>query len=292
MTRSKRFFRALAAALLLAILLGQAQAEIYLNAEPPEDWDGRDDLMRITTFSTLINDCTLIEAGGRSMLVDGGVRKWRTQLRKALAEVGYDGHVDILFNTHPHDDHLQCVTYMINEGFRADEFWSGYPKDHNNACQKAAAKALDQAGIPYHQLSWMETVDFGGATMVFYWWEGGKDPNARSCMLHVTFGEATLLMTGDATWDSMNGCLKAVDPKYIRADVMKIPHHGIKPCMDEFLATVDPGFVFVTNRKYSVPRTTNRLKYAKIPFYFTSMGRIIMVTDGTDWYIRQYADKF
>ena len=292
MFRKNAFSRAIAALLLMILLLGQAQAEIYLDAEPPAEWANRDDLMRVTAFATLINDCTLIEVGGRSMLVDGGVRKWRTQLVEALAELGYDGHVDILFNTHPHDDHVQGVTYMVKEGFRADEFWSSFPETYRSDIQKAIVKALQNAEIPYHQLSQMETVDFGGARLVFYWWEDGKDPNSRSCLMHVKYGEATLLMAADATGASQNGILKVVDPEYIRADVLKLPHHGIVACPAAFLDTVDPGFVFVTNRKSSTPKATTQLQNKKIPFYNTTLGRVVMVTDGTDWYIKQYRDMF
>ena len=292
MPRKKSFLRLLAAGLLIALLLSQAQAEIYLDAEPPADWEGRDNLMRVTAFATQLNDCTLIEVGGKSMLVDGGVRKWRTQLVAALAELGYDGRVDILFNTHPHDDHLQAVTYMINEGFRADEFWSSFPTTYRNDYQKAVVKALENAEIPYHQLPQMETVDFGGATLVFYWWEDGKDPNARSCLMHVTYQDATILMTADATGATQNGLLKIIDPVYLQADVMKLPHHGIVPCVGDFLKAVDPGFIFITNRKSAIPKAITQLENAKIPFYSTSLGRVVMVTDGTDWYIKQYRDMF
>lgn len=292
MTRKNGIHRTLAAFLLLILLLSQAQAEIYLDTEPPADWADRDDLMRVTAFATMINDCTLIEVGGRSMLVDGGVRKWREQLVASLAELGYDGHVDVLFNTHPHDDHVQAVTYMVREGFRADAFWSSFPETYRSDIQKGIVKALKDAEIPYHQLSQMETVDFGGATLVFYWWEGGKDPNARSCVMHVTFGDSTLLMTGDATGQAQNSLLKTVDPAFFRADVLKYPHHGIVPCPKAFMDAVDPGFVFVTNRRVSTPKTTNQLKNLKIPFCNTTMGRVVMVTDGTDWYIKQYRDMF
>ena len=247
MSKKKSIHMVLIAVLVLTLLFGQAYAEIYFDSEPPAEWADRDDLLRVTAFATLINDCTLIEVGGRSMLVDGGVRKWRTRLTEALAELGWDGRVDILFNTHPHDDHLQGVTYMIREGFRADEFWSCFPDTYRNDIQKALVKALKGADIPYHQLSQMETVNFGGATLVFYWWEEAKDPNAGSCLMHVTFGGTSLLMTGDATGAAQNALLKTVPPELLRAEIMKMPHHGILPCPAAFLDAVSPSFVYVTN---------------------------------------------
>ncbi len=277
--------------ILLTGLLTPASAEVFLDREPPEDWADRD-VLRLTAFAAVSNDCALLEVGGRSMLIDGGVRKWRTQLTAALAEMGWDGRVDILFNTHPHDDHLQAVTYMINEGFRADEFWSSFPETYRNDTQRAAVRALANAGIPYHRLEQGETVDFGGATLVFHWWEDGKDPNAKSCVLHITFGDATILLTGDATGATQRGLLAALSPEELRADILKLPHHGLVPSVADFLRTVDPAFIYVTNRKSSIPRAINQLENMHFNYEATSVGRIVMVTDGTDWYIRQYRDMF
>ncbi len=286
--------RRTACLLLLALLLGLARpgiAEIYLNREPPADWADKPTL-RITAFAAVTNDCTLLEVGGRSMLIDGGVRKWRTQLTDALRELGYDGHVDILFNSHPHDDHLQGVTYMVNEGFRADEFWSSFPTTYRNDTQKAAVKALEKAGIPYRQLTLGETVDFGGATLYFWWWEDGRDGNSRSCVMHVRFGDATVLFTGDATGETQRGMLAGMPEEYLRADILKEPHHGLVRLVPDFLRTVDPGFVFVTSRKSSSENATAQLIDFGIPYAHTSRGRVVMVTDGTDWYIMQYEGEF
>ena len=278
------------AALLLAILLlaqGTAvRAEMFLDREPPAEWAGRKDVLRLTAFKTMLNDCTLLEVGGRSMLIDGGSRQWRKPLVPALAEMGYDGHVDILYNTHPHEDHIGAVTYMVREGFRAEEFWSNYPADHRNADQQKAVGELEKAGIPYHQL------DFGGAKLVFHWWEGGKDPNARCSILHVTFGNSTILMTGDIGGETQKALLEELGPEALKADVMKYPHHALTMCDDYFLKAVDPGFIFVTNQKVRVPKPTRQMTERHYPFYNTTAGRVVMVTDGKDWYIKQYKGEF
>ncbi len=277
--------------ILLLSLAAQAPAEVYLDREPPADWADKP-VLRLTAFATVSNDCALLEVGGRSMLIDGGVRKWRTQLTEALAELGHEGYVDILYNTHPHDDHLEGVTYMINEGFRAEAFWSTFPTTYRNDIQKDAVRALENAGIPYHQLAQEETVDFGGATLVFRWWEAGRDPNSRSSVLHVTFGDATLLLTADATGAAQRGLMADFPEESLRADIMKLPHHGLVPSVADFIRAVDPAFVYITNRKSSIPRSIAQLDGMDIPWLVTSMGRIVMVTDGTDWYVKQYRDLF
>ena len=274
-----------------ALMLTPAAAEIHLDQEPPAEW-AEQDVLRLTAFATLINDSALLEVGGRSMLIDGGVYKWAEKMTAALAEMGYGERVDIIYNTHPHDDHLQCAIRLIQNGLRAGAFWSSFPTGYRNSTQRKAVKALEEAGIPYHQLQMGETVDFGGATLSFYWWEDGGDPNARSSIMHVTFGEATMLLTGDATGAAQQGLLKALTAEQLKADVLKMPHHGLVRMVQDFLQTVDPGFIYVTNRKSSTPKSTEQLQAARIPFYNTTSGRVVMETNGTDWYIRQYKDQF
>jgi len=268
-----------------------SSAEIYFDREPPEEWAGREDVMRLTAFMTVINDCTLLEVGGKSMLIDGGVYKWMNKVRTALADMGHDGFVNVLFNTHPHDDHLEGVAYMVKEGFRADEFWSRFPTDFNNTTHKKAVKFLEAAGIPYRQLKQGETVDFGGASLTFFWTEEG-DLNATSALTHITFGECTVLMTADVGGKAQHALLEQVDPELLKADIMKFPHHGITPCVTEFMDAVDPSFIFVTNRLTSTPAATKQMQNRGIRFCNSSRGRVVMVTDGKDWYICQYMDQF
>lgn len=285
---------------LLLLVLGMALlplmpsvAEMYFDREAPEEWAGREDVMRLTSFATVSNDCTLVEVGGKSMLIDGGQYKWMAKVRKALADMGYDGFVNVLFNTHPHKDHLEAMAYMVKEGFRADEFWSRYPADFNDedGNNKKAAKFMAAAGIPYRLLEQGETVDFGGAKMTFFWNDDG-DLNATSAMTHITFGSCTVLMTADVTGKSQRQLLDQTAPELLKADILKFPHHGITPCVTEFLDAVDPSFIFVTNRLNNTPQATEQMQNRKIRFCNSSRGRVVMVTDGTDWYICQYMDQF
>ena len=280
--------------LALILLLGMvlpAGAELYLDQEPPAEWADRDDLLRLTTFPTLINDCTLLEVGGKSMLIDGGVKKWRNYLWDALGELGYQ-HVDVIFNTHPHDDHLECVYWLLKKGFTADEFWSQYSREYPNELLQQTIVQLDRAGIPYHQLSQYETVDFGGATLVFYWLENGSDLNSRSAQMHITFGDTSILMAADAEGGAQEKLLKVIPPELFRADLLKYPHHGIVQTRADYMDAVSPIFAFVTNRKWNVVNTMHQLEFRGIPARYTTAGRLVMVTDGKDWYIMQYRDQF
>ncbi len=281
----------LAAVLALCLSAVSAGAEIYVGQEPPADWADRETLT-LTAFATVSNDATLLEVGGRSMLIDGGFKGWRYKMAKALAAMGYEGHVDVLFNTHPHDDHLGAVAFMVKDGLRADEFISTFPKACSEPIQKTAVKYLDEAGIPYRQLRNGEEMDFGGAKLVFWYYPDGKDPNALSCMLHITFGNSTALLAADTTSTSHKWFHANLGPEVMRADILKYPHHGYTAVNGTFLDDVSPRFCYVTHRVLSTAKVNAQLRKRGIPYLHTSVGRVVMVTDGTDWYITQYKDQF
>ena len=278
----------LAAALLCTCAAG---AEVYLDREPPESWKDKD-LLVLTAFSTPINDSALLEVGGVSILIDGGFKGQRFDMEKVLAELGYDGHVNIIYNTHPHDDHIGAVIYMMRFGFTADEFISTFPEDYPDERQQKAVSLLKDAGIPYRQIRNGETLEIGGASFRFLYYPDGRDPNALSSMAHITFGNATLLMTADVTNASMRYFHANLAPGEIRADIMKFPHHAILRMENEFVDDVSPKFVYITNRKKETPRSNRQLEIRGIPYKHTSVGRIVMTTDGNDWYVMQYKDLY
>lgn len=280
--------------LVIILLLGMfraVSADLFLDQEAPDDWAGRDDIMRLTAFPTLVNDCTLLEVGGKSMLIDGGAGKWHLQLWDTLSELGYQ-HVNVIFNTHPHDDHLEGVIRLLPDGLTADEFWSQYEKTNENRLLQQAVFGLDQAGVSYHQLSQCETVDFGGATLVFYWWEKGNNLNARSVQMHITFGKSTVLMAADVEGSAEEKLLDLYPPELFKADILKYPHHGYSWANPGYMDAVSPVFAFVTNRKSEIPDAVRQLENRGIAARYTTAGRLVMVTDGTDWYIIQYKGEF
>ncbi len=284
----------LAVMILLQATAVPAAAEVYLDQTTPEEWEGRETLT-LTAFQQYGNDTALLEVGGKSMLIDGGFKGARFKMEEVLKELGYDGRVDILYNTHPHDDHVGAVQYMVRMGFQADSFWSTFPEDYTsreNNDQQLIVKTLREHGIPYRQLANGETVEFGGARITFYYYPDGKSPNALSSMMHLTFGTATLLMTADVERISMQYFHEQLGPELLKADVMKFPHHGINRALPEFLADVQPAFVYITNYSRGTPAASEQLRVKGIPFKHTSPGRLIMKTDGTDWYVYQLVGTY
>ncbi len=272
-------------ALALAVLLSAASAEIHVGQRPPADWQDKP-VLRLTTFPAVTNDAALLEVGGKSMLIDGGVGKWAEDVLASLTALGYGEGVDVFFNTHPHIDHIGCQTALIGMGYLPGAFWSSFPEDYDDDCQREAAAALAEAGVPYRRIENGEETDFGGAHLVFWYYPGGRDPNALSCMVHITFGSATLLLTADASTGAQDWFHRELGP-LMKADIMKFPHHAYTVARSGFMDDVDPGFVYVTSRQRMTANANRQLRSRHIPFLHTSIGPITLVTDGTDWYVWQ-----
>ena len=80
------------------------------------------------------------------MLVDGGYNAFRSDLAEALQKMEI-AHVKIMFNTHPHDDHIEGFLYLLDQGFTADEAMSPFAKEYNDKYnfQQKFVRKLDKA---------------------------------------------------------------------------------------------------------------------------------------------------
>ena len=252
--------------LCLVLLAGAASGEVFLNKEKPADWYERD-LLVITMFDYYQNDAFVLQCGGETMLIDGGVKAHREKLQAWLEEHGLT-HLDIMFNTHPHDDHLECqISLLRNKAVTVGRFISPFPREYRNEYQQTMVKVLDEQGIPYVQMLPDEKLTLGGAWMVMYRWPDGKAPNPLSGVLWVHFGDATILLTGDLTGEGERWMAQHYGPEGLKSDILKAPHHGIMRMVSEFLKTVDPSLTIVTNDAKTSAKAqmdTGKTKYANI----------------------------
>ena len=269
---------------LLMLCCSTALADVYVNEPVPGDWHQRD-LLRLTQYKMGANDGMLLEVGGRTMLIDGGVQKYNIPLleefqRRGLLEMDY------IFKTHPHDDHIDAQFRLVRRGLKAKEFLSAFPEDYGLDQQRRMVKQLRESGIPYHQIEHGFTMDFGGAKMLFMQSPDG-DTNGRSCMTHITFGDSTILLTADTSGRVHENFYMHLPEEYLKAQVLKFPHHGLTQMTPDFLTMIDPAFVFVTNSQDGAFYAKAQLTARGIEHLYSYYGTIMMETDGQDWYITQ-----
>lgn len=279
--------------LMIALCLSAvpAFAAVYVDQEPPADWESRD-LIRLTVFRTGESDCMLLEAGGEAMMIDGGANKWRENIRDALAARGIS-HLKYIYNTHPHDDHIDGLYRLMQYGVTADEFVSVFAENFRNDLHSRTVKQAEKSGIPYRQLQVGDVLTLGDMTLTIYRWEKGSTINDLSPLTRLEYKDCSALLTADITGLAQRDLMKNLDAEILKADVAKFPHHGLTPFVTEFLDIVDPDFLWITNyNDDDIRKAKNQANNRKIPWKASGAGTVILECDGTDWYIRQTLKQF
>lgn len=286
-------FRRCLLSLLCALLLvsSGAQAEVY-DELPREDWYSRP-LFRLTAFNTAQSDCLLLECGGQSMMVDGGTAPFREKLKNALEERGIT-KLKYLLNTHFHEDHISGLYYLMRYGFEVGLYLHPYNDYAVNvsSLQKDTIQQAARSGVPTLQVFHGDEFLLGEAVLTLYRHDGGLSTNGRSVVTRVTFGDASILLTGDIIGDTQTWLVKNLPAEALKADIVKAPHHAITPMTVPFLEAVNPEAVLITNDYDRVDKGRVQLDSRDIPAFYSGEGTVVFETDGDDWYIYQLDGAF
>ena len=164
-----------------------------------------------------------------------------------LWEKGYSS-VDTIVATHADSDHMQGLSDVASN-FRVGKALFGRIDDGDVDFDNLDA-VLRRNGVPVQLVSAGDRFDIAGArvevlnpTLV-----NAFSVNNNSVVLRITFGERSFLLTGDIERDAEN--MLAGVP--LRADVLKVPHHGSRTSSSErFVEAVDAGFAVVSVGKRS-----------------------------------------
>jgi competence protein ComEC len=110
-----------------------------------------------------------------------------------------------------------------------------------------------------------------------------EDENNSSVVLKIRYGRQKFLLTGDIGVEAQEGILESGAD--LRADVLKIPHHGSK-LLSPFVERVHPSLALISVGKHNrfflpKPETVKLLKDLNIPVYRTDKdGAIILYANG------------
>ena len=299
----KQAFRRLRGMLCLVLffIIGTTSgfADVYIDQEKPEDWEDRD-LLRIYALYSLDCDAYVLECDGKTMILDGG--KNASYLTEFLAEQGIS-HTDMIINSHPHDDHIDAVyNAILNGKLTTDIFYSAFRENYTDASdtfQRRTVKLLSGKGIPFQQVFSGDEIQFGGAQIKVYRYDGQtKKPDGRSMMINdmsgvfrISFGDAAILFTADIGGTIQQMLARDYGEAELKSDIMTAPHHGKNAMNGELLQAVSPKLAIITGRVARVKDCQVQMERNSIAWKVTSWGNITMETDGKDWYVNQ-EDKF
>ena len=287
--------------LILAVILtaGTACADVFIDQEKPEDWEDRY-LLRIYALRSLDCDAYILECDGERMILDGG--KNASYLTEFMEKHGFS-YVDMIFNSHPHDDHIDAVYNAILKGrLTTDVFYSPFRENYSDASdtfQKRTVRELAAKGITYRQVFNGDELMLGGARITVYRYDGDtKKPNGgsmtindMSAVLRVRFGNTAMLMTADIGGTIQQMLAQEYGKEGLKSDIMTAPHHGKNAMNGELLAAVSPKLTIITGKVARVGACQKQMEQNGVAWKVTSWGNITMETDGKDWYVNQ-EDKF
>ncbi|HET9597612.1 MAG TPA: MBL fold metallo-hydrolase, partial [Anaeromyxobacteraceae bacterium] len=159
----------------------------------------------------------LVDGGGEALgRYDPGARDVVPWLRDAGVR-----RLAAVFLSHPHPDHLFGLP-AVAEAFPVKRFFTNGRRGDDAAAAALArmpaaerlgpGEAFEQAGVRFEALGPPEGSDA--------WLE-----NDASLVLRVTHGQVAFLLTGDVQAEGEAALLERERPR-LRADVVKMPHHG------------------------------------------------------------------
>ncbi len=243
-------------------------------------------LLRLTMMAAGESDCMLLESGGEAMLVDGGSDKYRGRLLELLESRGLK-RLKYLYNSHPHDDHIDGLYRAMQRGITAEAFLTPFGPGLPGRLHSRTLKTAKSRLIPVKVLENGESFSLGSASLTLLRWTEGSTLNDQSGMLRVEVGETALLLCADVTGQAQKALLRQLSPELLRAEVVKAPHHGLTPFVSEFLDAVAPELILVTNVPRRAPKLAGQAKHRQLPLYFCGDKTLVLETDGVNWTIRE-----
>ncbi len=262
----QRFFCFLFLFLFLACpALGESRV-VNLFADPEAVYQLREDvpILEIDFPSIAGCDACLLRMEGQTMLIDAGSTSMASMsLLPMLRSLGIT-HVDIAFNTHPHDDHIDGFLLLLESGITFGEFQ--YCQDPSTDWRlQHTLRIIREAGIPTRRMVDGDVVHFGRATVSIS--ERKRTDftlNDLSGVTLVEYGECRYLGTGDIENRAQSMFLDNPPAAGMQAQILKHPHHGYARMVPELLDMIQPELCILTGLKAEISQAVRFLEQKSI----------------------------
>lgn len=226
-------------------------------------------------------DCVLVRCADETMLIDGGNRGDGELVADYLQQLGVDS-IDLLVNTHVHEDHVGGLTDIV-EAIPVSKAMVS-PSAHQTSYSESFFNALESKNIPYEAAQPGETFTIGGAQVqvVGPISSDADDPNDTSVVMRLTYNGKSFLLTGDASSEEEKEILSA--GYNLQADVLKAGHHGSNTSSTYvFLREVMPSYVAISvgaGNSYNLPGSDalSRFRDVGATIYRTDESGTVLAT--------------
>ncbi len=230
---------------------------------------------------------------GRWLLVDAG-RTWdggdagRRTIVPYVRKLG--GEVAGFVLTHAHDDHVGGAASVV-AALNPSRWWEPAFVTASRAYRDALA-TVQRERVAWHRVRPGDHWQIDGVDILVLapdsaWTAQQTDANETSVVLRIRYGEVAFVLTGDAETEEEQWIVQHTDPSDLRADVLKLGHHGSKTSSSlPFLDAVQPSLALISvgeDNRYGhpSPETIRHVEARGIAIERTDEDQTIVVrTDG------------
>lgn len=240
-------------------------------------------------------DCTLIYTSEAVILVDAGEAENANYVIDYIRDKGIE-KIDCCIATHPHSDHIGALPEVF-KSIKVDTVIVPELPEDIEPTTKTYEKFLDS-------LEYVDNIMFAVPDDVIEYGElklevlgprkAYEDLNHMSVVSKVTFGETSVVITGDTEKVAEQDMLAAKGADY-SADILKVAHHGSNTSTcNKWLEAVNPDYAVIScgiDNSYGHPHseTIDLLEDNEIEYYRTDLlGDIVFESDGKNiTYVKQ-----
>lgn len=232
-------------------------------------------------------DAILIEDGGKAVLIDtGSAESAHTDALLSYLQKRNVRRLDYLILTHPDEDHIGGAVRLLDNIAVSVCLLPDAVSD--TTVFRDTLDALEDAGVFSDEAKANDVYPLEKASFTVLSPKGRTDSqNEGSVVVRLTVGTRHFLFTGDAGEETERTLLAEYSAARLRADVLKISHHGASGAeCDEFLDAVSPTYgVISCGKDNAYGHPTKEVVYrceehGMRLFRTDESGSIVFLTDG------------
>ena len=248
------------------------------------------DKMYVSFIDVGQGNCTLLKCGDKAILVDSG------EVGAAQTVINYIKNqniktLDCVLVTHPHSDHMGAMTKLLYEFKIKDVIMPEIPEEiiPTSKTYEKFLVAVSENAENVIAAKPGETFSYGEMKMeIFAPLRDYEDLNDMSAVTRISYGDTSVMFTGDATATVEKDLLKKnID---YSATILNVGHHGSKTSTSKsWLKAVDPEYAVICcglNNDYGHPHQSvvNRLEEFGIKTYRTDLlGTIVFESNSKEF---------
>lgn len=253
-----------------------------------DDYSPTQGTMSVDFIDVGQGDCTLIVSGDNVILIDGGEAGESENVINFIKNRNIT-EIDCCIATHPHSDHIGSLSKVFSEFEIIDVIMPEIPESlipTSKAYEKFMKSVAENTDNVYAAQPG-DNYEYGDVKIeILGPVEDYDNLNDFSVVSRVTFGNTSVMLTGDAETPAEKDILKN---NFARSsNILKVGHHGSRTSScDEWLKAVNPQYAVIScglDNDYGHPhkQLIKRLENYNIDYYRTDLiGTVSFESDGS-----------